>query len=210
MTEERANQEGISGASVRPKKTFHDVPLLVTVSKVKEECYRGYKEGDTFLFEDFTKTPPGFCQGAATVLFPCLYGLTFGAEFRFEDNPRSIHTTCPDGGKVEFFTQVLDKLGNVVKAEKKEIQGPSPKKMIIGVEEVNGHCAYGYKQGDTIEITGLKTPEGFCGGAYNALFPVIFALNMGAKFPFSEDENANLRVTCPDNGIIRFKVRRVE
>jgi len=82
--------------------------------------------------------------------------------------------------------------------------------MIISVEEVNGHCAYEYKPGDTIEVTGLKTPEGFCGAAYNALFPVLFALNMGAKFSFSEDKNANMRVTCPDGGIIRFKVRRVE
>lgn len=210
MRAESAKQKAMAGVSVEGKKNFHDVPLIVTVNKVKEECYRGYKEGDTFLFEDFTKTPAGFCQGAATVLFPCLYALTFGAEFRFEDNPRSIHTTCPDSGKVEFFTQVLDKSGNVLKGEKKESQGPSPKKMIIEIEEVNGHCAYGYKPGDTIEITGLRTPSEFCGGAYNALFPVIFALNMGARFPFSDDENANPRVTCPDNGIIRFKVRRLE
>ncbi len=115
-----------------------------------------------------------------------------------------------DGGKVEFFTQVLTKSGEVEKGEKKEHHGPSPKKMIISVEEVNGHCAYEYKPGDTIEVTGLRTPEGFCGAAYNALFPVLFALNMGAKFPFSEDKNANLRVTCPDGGIIRFKVMRVE
>jgi len=191
-------------------KNFHDVPLLVTVTKVREECYRGYKEGDSFIFEDFTKTPQGFCQGAAAVLFPCLYALTFGGEFQFEKNPRSIHTTCPDGGKVEFFTQVLTESGEIEKGEKKEQQGPNPKKMVISVEEVSGHCAYGYKVGDTIEVTGLRTPGGFCGGAYNALFPVLFALNMGAEFPFSEDQNLNSRVTCPDGAIIRFKVRRVE
>ena len=210
MTEDRPNLARTPEVSGRTKKNFHDAPLLVTVSKVKEECYRGYKEGDTFIFEDFTKTPQDFCQGAAAVLFPCLYALTFGAEFQFEENPRSIHTTCPDGGKVEFFTQVLTKSGEVEKGKKKEHHGPSPKKMIISVEEVNGHCAYEYKPGDTIEVTGLKTPEGFCGAAYNALFPVLFALNMGAKFSFSEDKNANMRVTCPDGGIIRFKVRRVE
>jgi len=90
MTEDRPNSARIPEVSGRTKKNFHDVPLLVTVSKVKEECYRGYKEGDTFIFKDFTKTPQGFCQGAAAVLFPCLYALTFGAEFQFEENPRSI------------------------------------------------------------------------------------------------------------------------
>ena len=66
MAEDKAKPEATE------KKNFHDVPLLVTVTKVREECYRGYKEGDTFIFEDFTKTPAGFCQGAAAVLFPCL------------------------------------------------------------------------------------------------------------------------------------------
>jgi len=183
--------------------------FLVTVTKVRGKCYRGYKEGDKFIFEDFTKTPEGFCQGAATVIFPCLYALTFGAEFPFEENPRSIHTSCPDGGRVEFFTQVLTETGEIEIREKKEQSGPRPKKMIISIEEVRGKCFYGYKVGDEIEVIGLRTPKDFCGGAYNALFPVLFALNFGAKFPF-EDENANARVTCPDNANIRFKVRRVE
>jgi len=196
--------------SGKPKKNFHDVPLLVTVSKVREECYRGYKEGDTFIFKDFTKTPQDFCQGAAAVLFPCLYALTFGAEFQFEENPRSIHTFCPDGGKIEFFTQVMTESGEIEQGVKREHHGPNPKKMIISVEEVTGHCTYEYKVGDEIEVTGLKTPAGFCGAAYNALFPVLFALNMGARFPFSEDLNCNSRVTCPDGAKLRFKVRRVE
>lgn len=203
MAEDKAN------AKATEKKNFHDVPLLVTVTKVREDCYRGYQEGDTFIFEDFTKTPAGFCQGAAAVLFPCLYALTFGAEFQFEENPRSIHTFCPDGGKIEFFTQVL-KDGKIEQGVKKERHGPNPKKMIISVEEVTGHCVYEYKAGDEIEVTGMRTPPGFCGAAYNALFPVIFALNMGAKYPFGEDEAAISRVTCPDGAKIRFKVRRVD
>ena len=183
--------------------------FLVTVSKVRGKCYQGYKEGDKFIFEDFTKTPEGFCQGAATALFPCLYALTFGAEFPFEENPRSIHTRCPDGGRIEFFTQVLTDSGKIEIKKKEKQSGPNPKKMIISVEEVTGKCFYGYKVGDEIEVIGLKTPKDFCGAAYNVLFPVLFALNFGAKYPF-EDENANSRVTCPDNANIRFKVRRVE
>ena len=68
MAEDRPNSARTPEVSGRTKKNFHDVPLLVTVSKVKEECYRGYKEGDTFTFEDFTKTPQGFCQGIDPVI----------------------------------------------------------------------------------------------------------------------------------------------
>ena len=87
---------------------------------------------------------------------------------------------------------------------------PSPKKMIISVEEVSGHCFYEYKVGDEIEVTGLRTPGGFCGAAYHTIFPVLFALNFGAKYPFMEDQNSLNTVTCPDGGNVRFKVRRVE
>jgi len=100
--------------------------FLVTVSKVRGKCYQGYKEGDK---------PEGFCQGAATALFPCLYALTFGAEFPFEENPRSIHTSCPDGGRIEFFTQVLTDSGKIEIKKKEKQSGPNPKKMIISVEE---------------------------------------------------------------------------
>lgn len=87
---------------------------------------------------------------------------------------------------------------------------PSPKKMIISVEEVSGHCFYEYKVGDEIEVTGLRTPGGFCGAAYHTMFPVLFALNFGAKYPFMEDPNSLNTVTCPDGGNVRFRVRRVE
>jgi len=196
-----------------PSKTAqgsHDIPLSITITKIQGRCYRGYKEGDKFIFKDFTKTPEDFCQGAGTVLFPILYALTFGAEFPFEENIRSIHTYCPDAGAVEFFTQVLSESGEVEEKEKIEQAKPSPTKMIISVEEVKGHCFYDYKVGDAFETTGLRTPPGFCGAAYNAIFPVLFALNFGAKFPFSEDGVSNSRITCPDGAKIRFKVRRVE
>ena len=196
--------------SSKTKQGSHDIPLLVTVTKVVGRCYRGYKEGDRFIFKDFTKTPKDFCQGAGTVLFPIFYALTFGAEFPFEENPRSIHTYCPDAGAVEFLTQVLTESGEVEEKEKIEHARPNPKKMIISVEEVTGHCFYDYKVGDAFETTGLRTPAGFCGAAYNAIFPVLFALNFGAEFPFSEDGVSNSRITCPDGARVRFKVRRVE
>lgn len=86
----------------------------------------------------------------------------------------------------------------------------NPKKMVISVEEVSGPCFYKYEQGHEVEVLGLRTPEGFCGAAYHTLFPVLFALNFGAKYPFMEDPNSINTVTCPDGGYVRFKVRRVE
>jgi len=192
------------------KSSSHDVPLLVTVTKVGGRCYRGYKEGDQFRLKDFTHVPDDFCQGAGTVLFPVFYALSFGAEFPFNENTRSMRTFCPDAGAVEFLTEVLTPSGEVEFKPKPENYKLSPKKLELSVEEVTGYCVFGYKPGDVIETTGLKTPAGFCGAAYNAIFPVLFALNFGAKFPFSEDGISNSRITCPDGAKIRFKARRVE
>ena len=104
---------------------------------------------------------------------------------------------------------MLTDTGEIEIRKKREGAGPRPKRMIISIEEVKGECFYGYKVGDTIEVVGLKTPKGFCGAAYNAIFPVLFALNFGAEYPFG-DRNSISRVTCPDNAKVRFKVRRVE
>lgn len=183
--------------------------IRVTVKKVKGECYRGCKEGGQFIFEDFTKTPEGFCEGAAGVIFPCIYALTFGAEFPWEENTRAIHTTCPDEGKVMFLSEVLDDQGNPEIKKREKPPTPSPKKMVVTVEEAEGKCFYNYKKGDSFEFTGLRTPEGFCGAAYHSLFPVLFALNFGAQYPFEENKNSLAKVTCPDAGKIRFRVTRV-
>ncbi len=188
----------------------HDVPLRVTVAKLAGRCYRGYKEGDQFILKDFTHVPENFCQGASTVLFPVLYALSFGAEFPFNENTRSMRTFCPDAGGVEFLTEVLTPSGEVEFKPKPKDYKPSPKKLEIGVEEVIGHCVFGYKPGDKFTFTGLKLPGGFCGAAYNAIFPVLFALNFGAVFPFSKDGISNDRITCPDGAKIRFSARRVE
>ena len=87
----------------------------------------------------------------------------------------------------------------------------NPKKMRIEVVERTGPCFYEYKAGDKWDITGLKTPEGgFCGAAYHTLFPVLFALNFGAKYPFMKDVDSLDTVVCPDGGYVRFKAKRME
>ncbi|MFH0814169.1 MAG: TIGR04076 family protein [Pseudomonadota bacterium] len=185
--------------------------LKLTVQDVYGDCYHGYKAGDEIILEDFTHPPKHFCLGLAHVLFPVIYALSFGARFPFRDNQRSLSVTCPDGGKLEFNAEVLDKGGTAeVIPKDPTYQGPNPKKMLLEVVKAKGHCFYGYKVGDTFEAQGLRTIPEFCGAAYHTAFPALFALNFGATFFFMENPNSIDTVTCPDNGNIIFKVTRIE
>lgn len=185
--------------------------LKLTVTGVFGECYHGYKIGDELILEDFTHPPEFFCLGLAHALFPVIYALSFGAEFPFRDNQRSLSVTCPDGGKLEFKAEILDKAGQVeTLAKDPNFKGPNPKKMIIEVVKAKGKCTFGYKVGDKWETVGLKCIPGFCGAAFHCAFPALFALNFGAKFFFMDKHNSIDTVTCPDSGNIIFKVTRIE
>jgi len=185
--------------------------LKLTVTQVFGECYHGYKIGDEILLEDFTHAPKHFCLGLAHALFLVIYALSFGAKFGFRDNQRSLLVTCPDGGKLEFKAEILDKNGNLdVIPRDPNHKGPNPKKMVIEVVKAKGKCSFGYKVGDKWETQGLKCIPGFCGAAFHTAFPALFALNFGAKFFFMKDPDSIDTVTCPDGGNIIFKVTRVE
>jgi uncharacterized repeat protein (TIGR04076 family) len=201
--------------------------LKLTVTGVFGLCYHGYKIGDEIILEDFTHPPKHFCLGLAHALFPVIYALSFGSCFPFRDNQRSLLVTCPDGGKLEFKAEILDKDGKVQVIPKNPnfsrpaIQveggippvagkGPNPKKMVIEVVQAKGKCAFGYKVGDKWETQGLKCIPGFCGAAFHCAFPALFALNFGAKFFFMPDPDSIDTVTCPDGGNIVFKVTRIE
>ncbi|MBN2120611.1 MAG: TIGR04076 family protein [Candidatus Omnitrophica bacterium] len=185
--------------------------LKLTVIKKEGYCYHNYDVGDELILDDFTHPPKDFCLGLAKSAFSCLYALTFGASFGFMENTKSINTTCPDNAKLSFKIEVLDDKGKVTFLPQKEKpKGPNPKTFEIEVEEVRGYCHYGYKKGDIFKVKGLKTPEGFCGAAYSVLFPVLFALNFGASFSFEKDPDCKTGTACPDNGYIKFKVRRLE
>ena len=185
--------------------------LKLTVMNVYGECYHGYKLGDELILEDFTHAPKFFCLGLAHALFPVIYALSFGAKFPFRDNQRSLLVTCPDGGKLEFKAEILDKDGKVEALPKDpDFKGPNPKKMVIEVVENKGKCTFGYKVGDKWETTGLKCIPGFCGAAFHTAFPALFALNFGAKFFFMKDPDCIDTVTCPDGGNIIFKVTRTQ
>ncbi len=185
--------------------------LKLTVTNVYGECYHGYKIGDELILEDFTHPPESFCLGLAHALFPVIYALSFGAKFSFRDNQRSLSVTCPDGGKLEFKAEILDKAGRIETVPKDpNFQGPNPKKMMIEVVKAKGKCTFGYKVGDKWETQGLKCIPGFCGAAFHTAFPALFALNFGADFFFMKEPNSIDTVTCPDGGNIVFKVTRIK
>ncbi|MCX5704545.1 MAG: TIGR04076 family protein [Candidatus Omnitrophica bacterium] len=185
--------------------------LKLTVTGVFGLCYHGYNIGDEIILEDFTHPPKHFCLGLAHALFPVIYALSFGACFPFRDNQRSLLVTCPDGGKLEFKAEILDKEDKVqVIPKDPNFKGPNPKKMVLEVVQAKGKCTFGYKVGDKWETQGLKCISGFCGAAFHTAFPALFALNFGAKFFFMSNPDSIDTVTCPDGGNIVFKVARVE
>jgi uncharacterized repeat protein (TIGR04076 family) len=185
--------------------------LQLTVTGVHGHCYHGYKPGDQIILDDFTHAPEHFCLGLAHVLFPVIYALSFGACFPFRDNQRSLSVTCPDGGKLDFNVEILDKDGAVQRIPKDpSFKGPQPKKMKVEVVKSTGKCVYGYKVGDVWETRGLACVPGFCGAAFHTAFPALFALNFGAKFFFMPNPDSIDTVTCPDGGHVVFKVSRIE
>lgn len=185
--------------------------LKLTVNKVCGHCYHGYKQGDELILEDFTHPPQYFCLGLAYVLFPAIYALSWGACFPFMNNQRSLFITCPDGGKLEFKVEILDKEGKPqVIPKDPNFKGSNPKKMLVEVVRAEGRCIYGYKVGDKFETKGLKTIPNFCGAAFHTIFPALFALNFGGKFWFMENPDSIDTVACPDGGHIMFKVTRID
>lgn len=111
----------------------------------------------------------------------------------------------------DFLTEkeFLDRVGNLLPRQKKEgkdfVNTPFPR-LKLTVEKVEGDCYHGYKIGDEIILEDFThPPKYFCLGLAHSVFPVIYALSFGAKFPF-RDNQRSLSVTCPDGGKLSFKV----
>lgn len=84
------------------------------------------------------------------------------------------------------------------------VKGPFPK-LKLTVSRVEGHCYHGYKIGDEIILEDFThPPKHFCLGLAYALFPAIYALSFGARFPFMDNQRS-IFVTCPDGGKLEFK-----
>jgi 2-dehydropantoate 2-reductase len=85
------------------------------------------------------------------------------------------------------------------------VNTPFPR-LKLTVIKVEGDCYHGYKQGDEIILEDFThPPKYFCLGLAHVLFPIIYALSFGAKFPFQNNQRS-LEVTCPDGGKLAFKV----
>lgn len=63
----------------------------------------------------------------------------------------------------------------------------------ITVIQQTGICKAGHKKGDKFYCTDHKTPKGFCGWAYAAIFPYIAGVAHRAKYPWEIKKN---RATC--------------
>jgi len=86
-----------------------------------------------------------------------------------------------------------------------EVNTPFPR-LKLTVLNIYGECYHGYKPGDELILEDFThPPKFFCLGLAHALFPVIYALSFGAKFPF-RDNQRSLLITCPDGGKMEFKV----
>ena len=85
------------------------------------------------------------------------------------------------------------------------VDTPFPK-LKLTVLNIYGDCYHGYKVGDELILEDFThPPKHFCLGLAHVLFPVIYALSFGARFPF-RDNQRTLLVTCPDGGKMEFKV----
>ena len=84
------------------------------------------------------------------------------------------------------------------------------KRFDVEIEKVNGYCSAAYKEGERFLFEGYNTPADFCGGAYTMLFPILVALNSGARFDFEKNPYSKSRMACPDNGNVIFTVTLLE
>lgn len=85
-----------------------------------------------------------------------------------------------------------------------EVNSPFPR-LKLTVTNVYGECYHGYKIGEELILEDFThPPKFFCLGLAHALFPIIYSLSFGAKFPF-RDNQRSLLVTCPDGGKLEFK-----
>ena len=69
-------------------------------------------------------------------------------------------------------------------------------------------CHNGHKVGDEW-VFRYNTPEGMCSLAFNAIYPMVWALQFGATFPWQEDPDVTT-VSCPDPEVNNvFELRRI-
>jgi uncharacterized repeat protein (TIGR04076 family) len=65
-----------------------------------------------------------------------------------------------------------------------------------------------FEDGQEIEVEKLKVPEGFCSGAWTAIYPHLRMLAFGGNMPVTED---GIAIGCCNDGLrpVVFKIERV-
>ena len=72
----------------------------------------------------------------------------------------------------------------------------------------DGPCDIGLIPG-TEWVVSEGCPEGLCTLAYNAMFPMIFALQSGGTFPWQEDPDISF-ASCPNPNVNNvYEIRRL-
>lgn len=74
-------------------------------------------------------------------------------------------------------------------------------KVIGTVIEVKGHCGWGHKVGDKLELSGHNT-AGLCGYFYHDIFPTIIALQYGATHPWGDPEKRIVECWDRKNAVV--------
>ena len=81
-----------------------------------------------------------------------------------------------------------------------------PFKVKMTCVEVNGRCVQGHKVGDEIVFDGPKVIGKLCPDVLNAVYPKIYAMRYGARFPWGKV----FRFPCPDiANMVIFKIEPV-
>lgn len=82
-------------------------------------------------------------------------------------------------------------------------------KVIATVKSIGGVCAF-HEVGDQIIYDGRSIEGHFCGSAFVAMMPTMYAMRYVAEFPWLEGKDVTT-FACPDaeNPVV-FEIRRVE
>ncbi len=72
------------------------------------------------------------------------------------------------------------------------------KKVVVEIVEIKGtgKCPLGLIKGQSWLVDSAEVPKGFCGWAYNSIFPFMQVLRFGGSFPWEKEGEA--LVGCPD------------
>jgi uncharacterized repeat protein (TIGR04076 family) len=81
-----------------------------------------------------------------------------------------------------------------------------PARFTVTVHAAKGACRAGHEVGDRWEFDWC-TPDGLCGSAYHAMYPVLHGLMMTSG-RYDGPAAEGTRVSCPDNGWLTFRIER--